>query len=192
MLCITLILISLGSVVFLVVVFNIHAYDDYALRLEAFERDTTIVKLLIHFGADVHAKNDQALQVAAHKGDIDIVELLLDHNANVHADNDASLYQASLHGHEDIVKLLLSRGADAHSMNDRPLQAAVENNHPEVVKSLLDHGVGVSGCTGRAMIDYADHRGFLLIGNLLRGRRTPEDASSAFTCEANKLLETKP
>jgi ankyrin repeat protein len=185
-------LISLSGIVFLIVLLNLHADNDAALRLEAFDRDTTVVKLLIYFGADVHAKNDQALQIAAHKGDTEIVKILLDHDANVHADNDAPLYQASLYGHEDIVKMLLSHGADANTMNDRALQVAVQNDHPEVVKLLLDYGVRVSGCMDRAMIDYADRQGLTLIGKLLRERRTPAEASSALSCGANKLLETTP
>ena len=67
---------------------------------------TKVVKLLLSAGADVHAENDYALRLAAVYGHTEILKLLLSAGADIHANNNAALRLAAANGHTDIAKLL--------------------------------------------------------------------------------------
>ena len=49
------------------------------------------VKLLLNDGADVHAGNDYAIRLSAKNGYYQVVKLLLENGANVHAQHDYAL-----------------------------------------------------------------------------------------------------
>ena len=56
---------------------------------------TETVKLLLDRGADIHAWNDYALRLAAENGHTETVKLLLDRGADIHAGNDYALRYAA-------------------------------------------------------------------------------------------------
>jgi len=85
---------------------DVHAWDDYALRLAAQHDHADVVELLLDAGANVHAKDDYALRWAAERGHIDVVAVLLDAGANVHAAYNAAPRWAADQGHADVVALL--------------------------------------------------------------------------------------
>jgi len=62
--------------------------------------------LLLNAGANVHAKDNYALRLASINGHERIVELLLNAGANVHAIDNYALRVASTNGHERVVELL--------------------------------------------------------------------------------------
>ena len=76
-----------------------------------------VVKALLKCGADVHAENDYALRLASYHGHYEIVKILLENGANVHAENDYALRWASDNGHLEIVKVLLENGVNVHVDN---------------------------------------------------------------------------
>ena len=123
---------------------NIHANDDYALRLAAMYGHTETVKLLLDHGANIHADNDDALHSAAENGHTETVKVLLDRGARIHALNDLALGLAAQNGHTDTVKVLLDYGADIHAGDDAALRYAAKYGHTETVKVLLDRGATIT------------------------------------------------
>ena len=115
---------------------NIHADDDYALRLASYDGHLDIVEFLVEKGANIHACDDYALQLASKYGHLDIVKFLVDRGADVHADDDYAVRGASGNGHLDIVKFLVEKGANIHACDDYALWLASENGHLAVVKYL--------------------------------------------------------
>ena len=65
------------------------------------------IKLLISQGADIHAKNDYALRLSAEKGYLEIVQYLVNNGANIHAQDDETLRFSAYYGHLDVVKYFL-------------------------------------------------------------------------------------
>jgi len=53
---------------------NIHAYNDYALRLSAIRGHIDVVKFLLENDADIHADDDWALRWFAKNDNIDVVK----------------------------------------------------------------------------------------------------------------------
>jgi ankyrin repeat protein len=98
--------------------------------------DINTWKWLISVNADIHADNDYALRLASENGHLEVVKLLLEHNANIHSNNDDALRSASVNGHLEVVKLLLEHNADIHADNDYALRLASSKGHLEVVKLL--------------------------------------------------------
>ena len=98
--------------------------------------DVEVIKELIEAGADVHAREDWALRMAAHNGHLQIVEELLKAGADVHAREDWALLWAAETGHLAVVELLLKAGADVHAREDEALRMAAQNGHLEVVRLL--------------------------------------------------------
>jgi len=99
---------------------------------------TEFVKYLIDKGYDVHALDDYALRLASLYGHTETVKVLLNAGADVHADSDAALVYACEQRQTKVVKVLLDAGADVHARNDGPLRFASENRHTETVKVLKD------------------------------------------------------
>jgi len=88
--------------------------SEEKLKTGAEEGLLWLVKDALNKGADVHAYNDYALRLASDKGHVEVVKMLLDAGANVHADNDGALRLASWSGHVEVVKVLLDAGAYGH------------------------------------------------------------------------------
>ena len=118
---------------------DVHAVEDYALRWAADKGHTETVKLLLDAGANVHAMDDYALRYAAYNGHTETVQVLLDAGADVHAEKDYALRWAVIKRHTETVQVLLDAGADVHIGGDKPLRYAVANGHTETVKVLKDH-----------------------------------------------------
>jgi ankyrin repeat protein len=64
------------------------------LKASLFGRFET-VKLLINSGANVHADDDYCIKLASEKGHLETVKFLLENGANVHADQDYCIRLAS-------------------------------------------------------------------------------------------------
>jgi Ankyrin repeats (3 copies) len=123
---------------------DIHAADDYALRIASQRGYLEIVRLALKYGADVHAKDDYSLLAATERGHTEIVKLLLDAGADVHSREGKALISAGAAGYHRIVKLLLHAGANVHSSSaESALSWASANGHDETVKLLLSAGVDV-------------------------------------------------
>ncbi|KAJ7019589.1 ankyrin repeat-containing domain protein [Mycena alexandri] len=107
----------------------------------------SVVRLLIHYGADVNAGAPRALVAASQVGHESIVRLLIDHGADVNADAAYALVAASKGGHESIVQLLIDRGADVNAdavHAPRALVAASKGGHESIVQLLIDRGADVN------------------------------------------------
>jgi len=132
---------------------DVHADDDYAVRIASENGYTEVVRLLLSRGADIHAKDNLALILAAHYGRFDVVKLLLENGANVHADNDDyALKLASENGHTEVVKLLLANDAAVHAGDDYAVRWASQKGHTEVVRLLLSRGANIHAKGNRALI----------------------------------------
>ena len=80
-----------------------------------------VIKELIDEGADVHAGDDYVLRLASENGRVEVVKMLLEAGANVHARDDEALRWACKNGHVEVVKMLLKAGADVHAGDDYAL-----------------------------------------------------------------------
>jgi len=122
--------------------------SHYAL----FEGKAEVVRLLMHYKADVNAispyrnLNWTSLHFASIFGHAKAAEVLLEHGAYTNALNkngQTSLHEAARSGHLEIVRLLLMHGADLHIQakdGQTPLQAAISNGRTETVQLLLEYG----------------------------------------------------
>ncbi len=70
------------------------------------------VSMMLSKGADIHARDDWALRLASFNGHLDVVKYLIEQGADIHADNDSALRWASDEGHLEVVKYLTEKGAD--------------------------------------------------------------------------------
>ena len=59
-------------------------------------------------GANIHANNDYALRLASKNGYLEVVMFLVEKGANIHADRDYALRSASKNGHLDVVNYIKS------------------------------------------------------------------------------------
>ena len=57
-----------------------------------------IVKLLIQNDANIHANNDYSLRLASQQGHLGIVKFLIQNGANIHSINDYAIRYASNYG----------------------------------------------------------------------------------------------
>ena len=114
---------------------DVHAADDYALRLASESGHLPVVELLVKAGANVHADNDSALRWASASGHLAVVQFLVASGANVHANNNLALFYASENGHLPIVEFLIKAGANAAD-NDYALRWASSHGHLPVVEVL--------------------------------------------------------
>ena len=50
-----------------------------------------VIKYLLENGANIHADNDYALRISAEMGYLEVVKYLIEKGANIHAEDDESL-----------------------------------------------------------------------------------------------------
>ncbi len=54
---------------------DIHAQDNYALRLSAYNGHLSVIKYLIEMGANIHANDDEALITSSENGYLPVIKL---------------------------------------------------------------------------------------------------------------------
>ena len=94
---------------------NIHAGDDYAVRVASRRGHLEIVKYLIKKGADIHARNEEALRDAVLDDKLETVKCLIDHGACPHILTNYQLIYAELTGQNEIPKYLRSKMKEKNS-----------------------------------------------------------------------------
>lgn len=123
----------------------------------------SIVRLLLHEGADVNARDRSAttpLHLAAREGYLEITKLLLDHKADINATNEAGrtpLHYASLSTNVAVLNLLLANHAEVNPRDRRsynppylglggrtPLHYAASYRRTDVAELLLAAGADVN------------------------------------------------
>lgn len=97
-------------------------------------------------GVDLHADNDFALRLAAKGGYLDVIKYLVEQKADIRVDNDYVLCCAAMNGHLEIIKYLVKLGANIHAWSECPLRFAASNGHPEVVKYFAELGSNIHAC----------------------------------------------
>ncbi|KAK4155976.1 ankyrin repeat-containing domain protein, partial [Chaetomidium leptoderma] len=118
-----------------------------ALTASAFDGTTSILQMLLKWGAGVDTPEGYPLQAAALNGHAEIVTLLLDHGANAnafspHIQEGTALQAACATGNTDVARILLARGAHpGYGAGDftNPLIAATSNGYGDAVELLLQH-----------------------------------------------------
>jgi ankyrin repeat protein len=122
---------------------DIHADNDFAVRLAAARGHLDVVKWLVEGGANIRAGNNQAVRWAAGNGHLDVVKWLVEGGANIRADNDHAVRYAATNGHLDVVKWLVERGANIRAGNNQAVRWAAGNGHLDVVKWLVEQGADI-------------------------------------------------
>lgn len=154
---------------------NIHAQDDYALRLAAVNNHLEVVKYLIGKGANIHAKNDDILVWTSQYNHLEIIKYLVErsdcnvcnekfiHGIDIKHRGGDALKWAARYNCLEVVKYLLEKGGDIHAWNGLPLIYAAANGHLEVVKFLIErpdckvckqqciHGANIRARNNRAL-----------------------------------------
>ena len=65
-----------------------------------------VVVYLVEHGANIHADNDYAIRLASENGHLEVVRYLVEHGADIHANNDYAIRLASENGHLEVVRYL--------------------------------------------------------------------------------------
>jgi ankyrin repeat protein len=68
--------------------------------------DLINIKLLLEQGADIHAQDDYALRLSASKGNLDMVKYLIEQVADNKVDDNYALKYSAYHGNLEILKYL--------------------------------------------------------------------------------------
>lgn len=101
--------------------------------------DIWLIKQLLEAGADVHAENDYALRLASENGYTEVVELLLEAGADVHAQNDYALRWASTNGHTEIIRLLVNYGGSLFAVFFEDKRQSITNLLLAYPEGILDY-----------------------------------------------------
>lgn len=101
--------------------------------------DIWLIKQLLEAGADVHAQNDYALRLASEYGHTEVLELLLEAGANVHADNDQALRVAAYGGHTEIIRLLVNYGASLFAVFFEDKKQSITNLLLAYPEGIIDY-----------------------------------------------------
>jgi len=117
-----------------------------------------ILKILLHFGADVHVNDEEPLIQAIAHGHTDCVKELLKHGANVHIDEDRPLLEACRKAHISIIDCLVGFGSDVNTCNGLPLLEAIDNSRNDVVNALIKHGADVCICDEAPLLKAAEKK----------------------------------
>lgn len=103
----------------------------------------SIVKYLIGKGHNIHAFQDYAIRIAAAKGDMEMTKWLVERGADINAWQGFVLINPIRNGHFEVAKYLIKQGSDIHAQGDEALKAAVENGDINMVKYLVEHGANI-------------------------------------------------
>ena len=112
---------------------------------------TEIVKLLLDARANVHADDDYALRIASYYGNTEVVKLLLDAGANVHADNDYALRLASEKGHTEIVKILKDHISKEKRKNNKVIKEFLFKEFTKESDHILENNLSPYDKLGMTM-----------------------------------------
>ncbi|KAH6896831.1 ankyrin repeat-containing domain protein, partial [Thelonectria olida] len=119
-----------------------------ALTASAYDGTTSILQMLIRYGADVNAPEGYPLQTATANGHTEIVKVLLSYGANPngfseHFGDGTPLQAASVAGNVDIARSLLDRGANPNygaGEFHNPLTAVAYHGYGELLELLVSRG----------------------------------------------------
>src|SRR5581483_2343648 len=89
-------LVSIGA--------DIHAKNNYAVRLASLRGHLSTVQYLASIGADIHASNDNAISWASSSGHLSTVQYLISVGLDIHADDNYAVRWASFYGHLSTVQ----------------------------------------------------------------------------------------
>ncbi|MCD4664823.1 MAG: ankyrin repeat domain-containing protein [Bacteroidales bacterium] len=139
---------------------------NFELLLAASEGDTSKIKALIEFGADVNYTNYDdvtPLMFAAQNGHLRSVEILIDKGANVNAlpyNNVSALLGACISGHVLVVDTLILNSADINTENldgVTPLMYAVAYDDFVMADMLIFYNadIGKKDAEGNTALQYA-------------------------------------
>ena len=120
---------------------DVHALEDYAIRISCQNGYYEIAKMLIEYGADIHVNKDIAFIKSAFYGHYNIVKLLLGTGIDTSA-FDLALFWASDNNYYDIVKLIIESSTNIHKEYDRGFinANAVMNGNCDIVKLFIEYG----------------------------------------------------
>ena len=152
--------------------------DTAPLTLAVAKDSSSMVRLLLAYGADINARNvnDQsALHAAIVNGNLKMIETLLAHGANVNLENRETPLRAAVESKRlDVARFLLAQGADPNRDNgwypdygDSTLSAAIAVL-PEFAPDLLRKGADANGYKGDALRAALRGRRVDLVQELLR------------------------
>ena len=114
---------------------NLSNAQDY-LEDGAKEGRLDHVIISIGLGADIHANDDWSLRVASENGRLEVVKYLVERGADIHARYDWPLRVAIYGKHLEVVKYLIKNGGNIYAMDDEALKWASKHEDLEVAKYL--------------------------------------------------------
>lgn len=160
---------------------DIHAGDDYALKVSATNGNLELVKFLVENGADIHAENETTLINSILNENLDIVKFLIENGAvidgndslsvsivtgnldvfkyiiSIGADKIDALKTSADYGQLDFIKYLQSIGTNISAEDDYALKISAANGHLDVVKFLVENGANIHADYETALISSASN-----------------------------------
>ena len=125
-----------------------------ALFSVSFDGDTTAVKILLKYGADINFESEPnkltELIAASQNGNVEIAKILIKAGANVNAKDIhgwSALRTGTRNGRIDIIELLVNNNAiidDKASDGATPMMMAAYKGHQEIVEYLLSKAANIN------------------------------------------------
>ncbi len=152
---------------------DIHADNEYVLKLACEKNCLTLVKFLITKGADIHINNDEPMKIACTEGNVEIVKYfreicvdtcmenhillrtaikknnyrlvryLLNENINIQTLEDILLSWTLKYEHLDILMILKDIGVNMHTNNESVLSWACKKNYQDIAIDLINDGANI-------------------------------------------------
>lgn len=153
---------------------DIHADNEYGLRIAAQNGHLELVEMLVELGADVHVDDDHALRAATQYRHTEVARYLLEHaHANVHADGNYALRTCASDDNLPLMETFLERGADPRAQDDEALVLASVNGHATIVQRLLDEGCASDARENMAMRGATEKKQWPVVRVLLNNDARP-------------------
>lgn len=122
--------------------FDIHYWQDKALRAASSRGNLRTVKLLVEYGADVTAKNNEPIESSYFNGHGETTSFLVSKGANLKK----ILYSACSRDDVETIKFMKKKNINIHEQNELPFLNAVINSRYSfaLVKYFIRDGTDVN------------------------------------------------
>jgi ankyrin repeat protein len=117
---------------------NIHANDEYALRVCAKNDLLDIVKYLIANGADIHAGNESALSISIMRSHLYIIKYLIEEK---YVNKYMILLLSIEYNKLDILKYLVRKGININANTNEALCHSIKYGNGDIIKYIAKQSI---------------------------------------------------
>lgn len=106
-------------------------------RYSVITNQIEVVKTLIMNGVDIHANDEYALRIACEKGYYEIVKILIEAGANIHVYEDTPFVYAVCGRHFKLIDLLIQSGANINTRDNFVFKKSYKECNMKMYNYLL-------------------------------------------------------